>query len=41
MKTIGIDCGPSRNPLRNLSEKEIELLEKDLTAVGFSKYSMK
>lgn len=41
MKTIGVDCGPSRNPLRNLSEKEIELLEKDLTAVGFSKYSMK
>lgn len=41
MKTIGIDCGPSRNPLRNLSESEIESLEKDLSEVGFSKYCMK
>lgn len=41
MKTIGVDCGPSRNPLRNLSVKEIDLLEKDLTAVDFSIYRMK
>ena len=41
MKTIGLDCGPSRNPLRNLSKIEMESLEKDLTAVGFSTYRMK
>ena len=41
MKTLGINCGPSRNPLRNLTEKEIELLDKDLSAVDFSKFSMK
>jgi len=35
MKMVGIDCGPVRLPLRNLSEEEIEQFRGDLEAAGF------
>lgn len=41
MKTLGIDCGPSRSPLPNLTPKEINSLNIDLSEIGFSKYAMK
>ncbi|HVW60772.1 MAG TPA: dihydrodipicolinate synthase family protein [Puia sp.] len=35
MKVSGIDCGPCRTPLRNLTAAEYRQLEKDLQAIGF------
>lgn len=35
MKLSGVDCGPCRNPLRNLTGRELRDLERDLTEVGF------
>lgn len=35
MKLIGLDCGPNRIPLQNLSENEEKELVKDLEAIGF------
>lgn len=35
MKLIGLDCGPVRPPLRNLTPAECETLERELAAVGF------
>jgi len=35
MKMAGIDCGPCRPPLKNLSSSEHREMEKDLSEVGF------
>ena len=35
MKLIGLDCGPVRSPLRNLSAEETKNLYRDLAAAGF------
>ncbi len=35
MKMAGVDCGPSRLPLRTLTAKEISALEADLEKAGF------
>lgn len=35
MKMIGIDCGPARPPLRNLSADELEQFHRDLEHAGF------
>jgi N-acetylneuraminate lyase len=35
MKLIGVDCGPVRLPLRNLTEAEVALLRTALEATGF------
>jgi len=35
MKLVGIDCGPVRPPLRNLSSEEWESLSQDLHHAGF------
>lgn len=34
-KLAGIDCGPCRIPLKNLSETEITLMKEELEATGF------
>lgn len=35
MKAIGLDCGPTRPPLRPLSDKQAEALRAEAEAVGF------
>lgn len=35
MKIIGLDCGPVRPPLKNLTEKEFDSLRQELERVGF------
>jgi N-acetylneuraminate lyase len=35
MKMVGLDCGPVRSPLRNLSPDEVDAFRKDLERVGF------
>jgi N-acetylneuraminate lyase len=35
MKIIGLDCGPVRPPLKNLSANELESLQQELERVGF------
>jgi N-acetylneuraminate lyase len=35
MKMIGIDCGPVRSPLRNLSPEQLEDLRRELERAGF------
>ena len=35
MKIIGIDCGPSRAPVKIFSSSEINSLISDLQSVGF------
>ena len=35
MRMIGFDCGACRQPLRTLSEDEVNALRRDLTEVGF------
>jgi N-acetylneuraminate lyase len=35
MKMIGLDCGPVRAPLQNLSHEALEALTRELKAVGF------
>jgi N-acetylneuraminate lyase len=35
MKLIGLDCGPVRPPLRNLSAQEFKALQRDLASIGF------
>lgn len=37
MKSVGLDCGPCRTPLRNLSETEYSNLVKELENAGFYK----
>lgn len=39
MKFIGIDCGPARLPLRNLTAAQEKKLHADLTAIGFFDYA--
>lgn len=35
LKLSGLDCGPCRTPLRNLTEPEMAALQRDLTEVGY------
>ena len=35
MKIIGVDCGPARPPLPNLTESDASALEKELKEIGF------
>lgn len=35
MKLVGLDCGPVRSPLQNLSSKAIDSLCRDLEKIGF------
>jgi N-acetylneuraminate lyase len=35
LKLSGLDCGPCRTPLRNLTKEEINNLERELTEVGY------
>ncbi len=41
MNILGIECGPNRLPLKNLKDKELLQLEKDLKQVGFFKFVAK
>ncbi|MCY2976605.1 MAG: dihydrodipicolinate synthase family protein [Planctomycetota bacterium] len=34
MKRVGIDCGPARIPLQNLTTEQIDMLESKLKAIG-------
>lgn len=38
MKFLGLECGPNRLPLQNISEQEEAALKKDLEAIGFFNY---
>jgi len=38
MKLVGIDCGPVRQPLRNLPPEQVAKLKADLEAIGFFDY---
>jgi N-acetylneuraminate lyase len=35
MKMIGLDCGPVRSPLQNLSPEAVESLTRELAQLGF------
>ena len=35
MKIIGIDCGPSRAPIKKFSSLEVKSLIRDLKSLGF------
>ncbi|WP_432800210.1 dihydrodipicolinate synthase family protein [Poriferisphaera sp. WC338] len=35
MKMVGVDCGPTRLPLKNLSDAEYNALQDALTSIGF------
>ena len=37
MKLIGLDCGPCRLPLTNLSKNDILKLNEELKLIGFYK----
>ena len=39
MKWFGIDCGPCRLPLKNLTDESISKLKDDLKAKGFFELS--
>lgn len=39
MKMIGIDCGPCRMPLKNLSEAELDAMRGELSAMDFFRLS--
>ena len=41
MKFVGVDCGPVRLPLRNLTKAEEEKLRADLAAQGFFDFASK
>jgi N-acetylneuraminate lyase len=41
MKLVGIDCGKFRLPVKNMSEEEFELFEKDVEAISFRTYCSK
>lgn len=34
-KLIGIDCGPCRSPLKNLTQAEVSLMQKELESISF------
>ena len=38
MKFLGLDCGPNRLPLQNISETEEAALKKQLDAIAFHSY---
>ncbi len=38
MKFLGLDCGPTRLPLQNISDKEESELKTDLEKIGFFEY---
>lgn len=38
MKTLGIDCGPSRFPHKTLSDKDYVKIKEELDAIGLLKY---
>jgi N-acetylneuraminate lyase len=38
MKFLGMDCGPNRLPLQNISDAEEAAMKKDLEAIGFFSY---
>ena len=39
MKFLGMDCGPNRLPLQNISDAEEAAMKKELEAIGFFSYS--
>jgi len=39
MKLIGIDCGPVRSPLKNLTSAEVDSLASELDSIGFFDWS--
>jgi N-acetylneuraminate lyase len=41
MKLVGLDCGPARLPMRNLSEAEVGVLRAQLEAIGFFEFASK
>ena len=41
MKMIGIDCGPVRPPLRNLTSEKYKKLESELNLLGFFDFCSK
>ena len=41
MKLLGIDCGPSRQPIANLTSNQMHQLKSDLDQLGFSNYCMR
>ena len=41
MKITGVDCGPVRPPLRNLSDEQQAELRSDLERIGFFDYCSK
>ena len=38
MKFLGLDCGPNRLPLQNISDAEEAAMKKELEAIGFFSY---
>jgi N-acetylneuraminate lyase len=38
MKFLGIDCGPNRLPLQNVSDQEERMMRKELDEIGFFDY---
>lgn len=38
MKFLGLDCGPNRLPLQNISEQEEAAMKEELEAIGFFSY---
>jgi N-acetylneuraminate lyase len=38
MKFLGLDCGPNRLPLHNISDEEETAMKKELDAIGFFSY---
>jgi N-acetylneuraminate lyase len=38
MKVVGVDCGPARPPLRNLTPRQYKELAAGLERIGFSEY---
>jgi N-acetylneuraminate lyase len=41
MKLVGIDCGKFRLPVKNMSEEEFELFEKEVESISFRTYCSK
>ncbi len=41
MKMIGIDCGPTRAPISNLSDEAYEMYLKEIKNIGFDQYLSK
>jgi N-acetylneuraminate lyase len=39
MRMIGLDCGPVRRPLRDLTPTQFDSLRRDLESVGFFDFS--